>query len=82
MTASPTNFVTVGQTNADIMSAINLQPVAVAIDGSTLTFQYYASGIITTGCGTSINHGVVAIGYGTDTQTGQAYFIIRNSYGI
>ncbi len=80
-TASPTNYVKVGQTNADIISAINLQPVSVAIDASTTTFQSYTGGVITSGCGTSIDHAVVAVGYGTDTTTGQAYFLIRNSWG-
>lgn len=37
-TASPTNYVKVGQTNADIISAIVRQPVSVAIDASTTTF--------------------------------------------
>jgi hypothetical protein len=46
-TASPTNYVAVGQTNADIISAINLQPVAVAVDGSSINFLMYARGVIT-----------------------------------
>jgi C1A family cysteine protease len=81
LTASPTNYVAVGQTNADIISAINLQPVSVAIDSESTAFMNYTGGVITSGCGTTITHAVVAVGYGTDTTTGQAYFLIRNSWG-
>jgi len=51
------------------MSAIDIKPVSVAIDASQPIFQSYASGIITdaTSCGTSIDHAVVAVGYGTES---------------
>ncbi len=79
-TQSPTDYVRVGKTNEDIISAINIKPVSVAIDASQPIFQNYVSGIITsTTCGTSIDHAVVAVGYGT--SGGQAYFIVRNSWG-
>ena len=61
------------------MSAIDRQPVSVAIDASTSTFQNYHSGVITSGCGTSIDHAVVAVGYGT--ENGTDYFLVRNSWG-
>jgi len=28
-----------------------------------------------------MNHSIVILGWGTDTQTGQKYWICRNSYG-
>lgn len=66
-TASPTDYVRVGKTNEEITSAINIKPVSVAIDASQPIFQNYSTGIITsTACGTSIDHAVVAVGYGTD----------------
>jgi len=55
--------------------------VAVAIQANTSTFQNYKSGVITgTACGTSIDHAVTAVGYGTDPTAG-GYYIVRNSWG-
>ena len=63
-----------------IMTAIAAQPVAVAIEADTTTFQSYNSGIITSSaCGTNIDHAVTAVGYGTSGTTG--YYIVRNSWG-
>jgi len=73
------DYVVVGQTNTDIMSAIDRQPTSVAIDASQNVFQYYTSGVITTGCGTTLDHAVVAVGYGTSGSTN--YFMVRNSWG-
>ena len=69
-----------GNTSA-IVAAITQQPVAVAIQANTSTFQYYTSGVITgTACGTNIDHAVTAVGYGTDPTAG-GYYIVRNSWG-
>ena len=32
-------------------------------------------------CGHKIDHAVTAVGLGTDSHTGQSYFIVRNSWG-
>jgi len=74
-----TDYVRVGHTNADMMSAIDKQPTSVAIDASMPVFQNYSSGVITSNCGTSIDHAVVAVGYGT--LNGTDYFLVRNSWG-
>lgn len=34
-----------------------------------------------TGCGTSLDHAVIAVGYGHDETTGLDYYLIRNSWG-
>ena len=79
--AKVNSYVQVGQTNQDIMSAINLKPVSVALDAQRAVFQSYTSGVVTSGCGTMLDHAVMAVGYGNDAATGLDYFLVRNSWG-
>jgi len=53
--------------------------VSVAIEADQYAFQYYSSGVLTGLCGTSIDHGVLVVGYGTDT--GVDYWLVKNSWG-
>lgn len=67
-----------------LLSALALQPVSVAIEGSTFSFQFYKGGVLTdTGCGKNgeLDHGVLAVGYGTDLDTQEPYFLVKNSWG-
>ena len=43
--------------------------VSVAIQANQFSFQYYSSGVLTGRCGTSLDHGVLIVGYGTDGNT-------------
>lgn len=65
---------------AQLKAALNQQPVSVAIEADKMVFQQYTSGVITgTTCGTQLDHGVLAVGYGT--ENGQEYFLVKNSWG-
>jgi len=67
-----------------LLSAIALQPISVAIEGSTFSFQFYKGGVLTdTKCGKNgeLDHGVLAVGYGTDLETQEPYFLVKNSWG-
>jgi cathepsin L len=63
-----------------LKAALAVGPVSVAIEADQFAFQGYTSGVITSGCGSSLDHGVLAVGYGT-TDEGQEYFIVKNSWG-
>ena len=63
-----------------LAAAVSKHPVAIAIEADTRYFQSYSSGILdSTACGTSLDHAVEIIGYGS--QNGVDYWIVRNSWG-
>jgi len=53
--------------------------VSVGIEADQFAFQYYSSGVLDGTCGTSIDHGVLVVGYGTDGS--QDYWKVKNSWG-
>ena len=61
-------------------AAIELTPVSVTIEADKLVFRHYKSGVMNSKlCGTSLDHAVTAVGYGT--ESGKDYYLVRNSWG-
>merc|ERR1719215_1134021 len=52
-----------GASKSDMQSAIMQQPVSIAIEADQASFQSYKSGVLKSGCGTRLDHGVLAAGY-------------------
>lgn len=71
-------FVTPDSAN-DLMAAIVNSPVSVAIEADQSVFQFYSSGVISSGCGDGIDHAVLAVGY--TTVSGEQAYIVKNSWG-
>ncbi len=63
-----------------MMTALTVEPVNVAIEADSRSFQLYKSGVYSdlVGCGNTLDHAVVLVGYGSDS--GQDYYILRNSW--
>ena len=65
---------------SQLKAALAKGPVSVAIEADKMIFQSYTSGVITSKtCGTQLDHGVLAVGYGT--EDGTDYFLVKNSWG-
>ena len=71
--------VSVDTSGSQLKAALAKGPVSVAIEADQFAFQGYTGGVITSGCGSNLDHGVLAVGYGTDA--GQDYFLVKNSWG-
>lgn len=67
---------------AALMQSIANGVTAVTIESASLVFRQYTGGVISdSSCGTTLDHAVAAVGYGTDPETGLDYYLIRNSWG-
>jgi cathepsin L len=87
--ASISSYADVATNNeAALASALDHQPVSIAIDASDRSFQFYKSGVYDPSsccengrCTMSdLDHGVLAVGYGTDETTGEEYWLVKNSW--
>jgi len=78
---TPSSYTDVQKNSDDaLMSALAKQPVSVAIQANQPAFQFYKSGVLTGTCGTRLDHGVLATGYGTWSD-GTPYYQVKNSWG-
>lgn len=75
-----TGYVDVGHRERDLMAALAQQPVSVAIQANLPFFQFYKKGVFGGICGGQLDHGVLAVGYGT-WENRKDYWKVRNSWG-
>uniref|UniRef100_A0A2N9HV79 Peptidase C1A papain C-terminal domain-containing protein n=1 Tax=Fagus sylvatica TaxID=28930 RepID=A0A2N9HV79_FAGSY len=69
----------VPQNDESLLKALAHQPLSVAIEASGRDFQFYSGGVFDGHCGTELDHGVTAVGYGS--LKGSDYIIVKNSWG-
>jgi len=70
-----TGYKSVGQSSNSLKSALATGPVSVAIEADQTAFQMYSGGVLSSGCGTNLDHGVLAVGYDSTS------FKVKNSWG-
>jgi C1A family cysteine protease len=78
-TAIPSGGVTGYKTanGASLTDALNsVGPVSVAIQADQSVFQQYTGGVISSGCGSNLDHGVTAVGVNSDGS-----IKVKNSWG-
>merc|ERR1719353_1506522 len=70
-----TGYSDVSSSASALKSALNSNPVSVAIQADQSVFQQYTGGVISSGCGSNLDHGVTATGYDGNTIN------VKNSWG-
>jgi C1A family cysteine protease len=69
---------------AAMLEAVTQQPVSIAVDAGSLAWQFYFGGVVRYACGTSLDHGVLAVGYGFQESKvfgDTDYWLVKNSWG-
>ena len=74
--SAPSGYVDVTPNDVNALAAaVAITPVSIAIQANQPAFQSYKSGVLTGKCGQQLDHGVLAVGYGT--ENGVDYWLIK-----
>ena len=68
--------------NDELLEALTIGPVSIAVKANNMAFMYYRSGIIKSGCGREsdeLDHGITLVG--AAIESGTPYWICKNSWG-
>ncbi|XP_024018332.1 ervatamin-B-like [Morus notabilis] len=79
--AKISGYAVVPENNEDaLLNAVSKQPVAAFVNSAGKEFQLYSSGVFSGNCGTSLDHILTIVGYGT-SEDGKKYWLLKNSWG-
>ena len=60
-----------------LAAAVANGPVSIAIEADKPAFQHYKTGVLdSAACGTKLDHGVLIVGYGSDSASGEDYWCV------
>ncbi|CAD7702318.1 unnamed protein product [Ostreobium quekettii] len=72
-------YIDIAQSEDAVLKAAANQPISIAIDSGSRSFMFYGGGVYDEPCGTTLDHGVLAVGYNMTAPV--PYWIIKNSWG-
>ena len=63
-------------------AALTTQPLIVFVEGDSNAFKTYSKGVFdSTDCGTKTDTAALVVGFGTDSEKGLDYWLVKNSWG-